>query len=155
MAIYYTDKSRPYGSATGPGHNRQILTAEAIVAVTTAMIDNGNDEVGLFWLPAGAVVVGATIAATDMDTNGSPTIAWDVGDDSDEDRIFAASNVAQAGTLSTDLARTGFLHKYATRTLIKAYVQAVAATGQAGTLYVTVRYFVDPEFSTTALTAST
>lgn len=155
MAIYYTDKSRSFGPSVGPGHNRQELIAEAIVEITTAMIDNTNDEVGLFWLPAGAVVTGATIAATDMDTNGTPTLAFDVGDDSDEDRIFAASTVGQTGTLSMAMARTGLLYKYTARTRIKAYVQAASATGAAGTLYVVVRYFVDPEYSTTALTATT
>ena len=155
MATYYTDKSRSFGPAAGPGHNRQELVAEAIVDIATAMIDNTNDEVGLFWLPAGAVVTGATISATDMDTNGSPTLAFDVGDASDEDRIFAASNVGQAGTLSTAMARTAHLYKYATRTRIFAYVQAAAATGAAGTLTVSVRYFVDAEYSTTSLVAST
>ena len=106
-------------------------------------------------MPAGAVVTGAVIAATDMDTNGTPTLAFDVGDDGDEDRIFAASTVGQAGTLSMAMARTGLLYKYAARTRIKAYVQAASATGAAGTLYVVVRYFVDPEYSTTALTATT
>lgn len=155
MAVYYTDKGRSFGAAVGPGHNRQRLTQEAIVAITTAMIDNTDDEVALFYLPAGAVVTGATISATDMDTNGTPTLAFDVGDADDEDRIFAASSVGQAGTLSSAIARTAHLHKYTTRTLIKAYVQAVSATGAAGTLKVSVDYFVDPEYSTTALTATT
>lgn len=155
MAVYYTDQSRSFATSVAAGLNRQELVKEAIVAITTAMIDNVDDEVGLFCLPAGAVVTGATIAATDMDTNASPTLAFDVGDSGDEDRIFAASTVGQAGTLSTAIARTGHLYKYTAKTLIKAYVQAVSATGAAGTLYVSVRYFIDPEFSTTALTATT
>lgn len=156
MATYYTDQSRTaYAPRIGGHGHRGVVSAVAIVAMTTAMIDNTNDEVGLFVLPKGAVIVSATIAATDMDTNGMPTLAFDVGDDSDEDRIFAASTVGQAGTLSTAMARTGYLYKYTADTLIKAYIQAVSATGAAGTLYVHVNYFVDPEFSTTALTAST
>ena len=156
MAVYYTDQSRTaYAPRVGGVGHRGLVSATAIVAMTTAMIDNTNDEVLLFFLPKGAVVVSATIAATDMDTNGAPTLAFDVGDDSDEDRIFAASAVGQAGTLSTAIARTGFLYKYTADTAIKVYVQAVSATGAAGTLYVSVDYFVDPEFSTTALTATT
>lgn len=155
MAIYYTDKSRTFGTRVGPGVHRQECIAEAIVEMTTAMIDNANDEVGLFRLPKGAVVTGVVAAATDMDTGGSPALAFDIGDDSDEDRLMAASTIGQAGTLSNSLARTGFLYKYTSDTLIKAYVQTAAATGAAGTLYVAVRYFVDPEYSTTALTAST
>lgn len=155
MAVYYTDKSRSFATAGGTGINGQEMVATAIVAMTTAMIDNVDDEVGLFYLPKGAIVVGGTISATDMDTNGTPTLAFDVGDSGDEDRIFAASTVGQAGTLSTAIARAGHLHKYTSDTLIKAYVQAVSATGAAGTLYVSVRYIIDPEYSTTALTATT
>lgn len=155
MATYYTDKSRSFGPRVGPGLNRQTVTVDAIVDMTTAMIDNANDEVGLFYLPKGAVIVSATIAGTDMDTGGSPALAIDVGDASDEDRIFAASTVGQAGTLSTAMARTAFLYKYTSDTLIKAFIQTAAATAAAGTLYVTVTYFVDPEYSTTALTAGT
>lgn len=155
MAVYYTDTSRSFGPRIGSYGHRTPVTAVAIVAMTTPMIDNANDEVGLFYLPKGAVVISATIGATDMDTNGTPALAIDVGDDSDEDRIFAASTVGQAGTWSGAMARTATLYKYTADTLIKAYVQTAAATGAAGTLYVSVTYFVDPEFSTTALTAST
>jgi hypothetical protein len=157
MAVYYTSlaPSNGTGKTIGSGWNQNIVTATAIVAMTTAMIDNANDDVGLFYLPAGAVVVRATVAATDMDTNGSPALAIDVGDSGDEDRLFAASTVGQTGTLSTAMARTGFLYKYTSRTEIRAYIQTAAATGAAGTLYVAVDYFVDPDFNTTALTAST
>lgn len=155
MATYYTQKSRGFGPRIGQGHARQEIVAEAIVEITTAMIDNVNDEVGLFYLPKGAVITGATISATDMDTNASPTLAFDVGDDSSESRIFAASQVGRAGTLSTAMERGAHLYKYTSATLVKAYVQAAAATGAAGTLYVSVRYFVDADYSTTALTAST
>ncbi len=156
MAVYYTDQSRTaYAPRVGGVGHRGLVSATAIVAMTTAMIDNANDEVLLFFLPKGAVVVSAVIAGTDMDTNGTPALAIDVGDDSDEDRIFAASTVGQAGTLSTAMARTAMLYKYTADTAIKAYIQTAAATGAAGTLYVTVNYFVDPEFSTTALTATT
>ena len=154
MAVYYTDKSRSFATAGGVGLNGQEQCAIAIVAMTTAMLDNADDEVGLFYLPKGAIVTGATISATDMDT-GAAALSIDVGDDDDEDRIFAAALVGQAATLSTALAVAGHLYKYTTRTLIKAYVKVAAATAAAGTLSVSVRYIVDPEFSTTALTATT
>lgn len=154
MTAFETSLSGLRGEVVGPGWGREVITQTAIVAMTTAMIDNANDDVGLFYLPAGAVVVGATIAATDMDTNGTPTLAIDVGDSADEDRIFAASTVGQAGTLSTAMARTGFLAKYTAKTQLRAYIQTAAATGAAGTLYVAVSYFVDPDFNTTALVAA-
>lgn len=155
MALFYTDKSRSFGTRVGPGVFRQECVAEAIVAMTTAMLDNADDEVGLFFLPKGAVVTGITVSATDMDTNVAPALVIDVGDAADEDRLAAALTVGQAGTLSQALATTGMLYKYTADTLIKAYIKTAAATAAAGTLSVVVWYFVDPEYSTTALTAST
>lgn len=155
MAIWYTDQGRTFGTRVGAGISRQVLEATAIVAMTTTMVDNADDEVSLFWLPKGAVVTGITAMATDMDTNGAPALVIDIGDDADEDRLMAASTIGQAGTLSTTMPTTGFLYKYTADTRIKAYIKTAAATAAAGTLYVSVKYFVDPEFSTTALTAST
>lgn len=154
MAVYETSLSRTTGAIVGPGWARQIVTQTAIVAMTTAMLDNANDDVGLFYVPAGAVIVSATISATDMDTGGSPALAIDVGDSADEDRIFAASTVGQAGTLSTAIARTGHLYKYTAQTQLRAYIQTAAATAAAGTLQVSVSYFVDPDFVSTALVAA-
>jgi len=174
MAVYETSKSKTSGISVSSGWNRQVITDVAIVAMTTAMLDSNTDDVGLLYVPAGAVIVGATLSATDMDT-GSPALAIDVGDASDEDRIFAASAVGhaidvgdasdedrifaasavgQAGTLSSAIATTGFLYKYTTSTQLRAYIQTAAATAAAGTLYFSVSYFVDPEFSTTALVAA-
>lgn len=149
MTIYTTAKSQSFGNIIGQGSARNLVTDIVSVAMTTAMIDNANDEVELLWLPKGAVVCDATISATDMDTGGSPALAIDVGDDSDEDRIFAASTVGQAGTLSKAIARTCHGYKYTATTKIKAYIQTAAATAAAGTLTFSVSYFVDPEFSAT------
>lgn len=149
MATYTTAKSQTYGTVIGQGGSRNIITDTVEVSMTTAMIDNTNDEVELLWVPKGAVLVSAMLSASDMDTNVSPTLAFDVGDDSDEDRIFAASTVGQAGTLSTAIARTAHAYKWTTATKIKAYVQAVSATGAAGTLKFTINYFVDENFSAT------
>jgi len=155
MAVYYTDQSRSFATRAGTIGHRGLTAAAPHAAPPTAMIDNANDEVGLFYLPKGAVVVGITAMSTDIDTNGSPAVVIDIGDDSDEDRLLAASTIGQAGTLSSAIAVTGFMYKYTADTLIKAYIKTASATGAAGTLSVTVLYFVDHEFSTTALTAST
>lgn len=149
MATYTTQRSQTYATVYGQGSSRNLVTDTVSVAITTAMIDNTNDEVELLWVPKGAVFDSAVLSATDMDTNGTPTLAFDVGDDSDEDRIFAASTVGQAGTLSTAWARTAHGYKWTAATKIKAYVQAVSATGAAGTLNFTIRYFVDENFSAT------
>lgn len=149
MAIYTTQRSQKFGTVYGVGQARQLITDTVTVSMTTAMIDNANDEVELLYVPAGAVFDSAVLSASDMDTNGSPALAIDVGDDSDEDRIFAASTVGQAGTVSTGWARTAHAYKWTSATKIKAYIQTASATGAAGTLTFTIRYFVDPGFSAT------
>lgn len=154
MAIWYTDQGRTFGTRIGQGIGRQRLTATAIVAMTTTMLDNADDEVSLFWLPKGAVVTGITAMGTDMDS-GAAALVFDIGDDGDEDRLMAATTIGQAGTLSNTLAVTGFLYKYTADTRIKCYTKVAAATAVAGTLTIAVDYFVDPEFSTTAIAAST
>jgi hypothetical protein len=147
MAIYTTAESQTYGTVAGQGSSRYVVSRTVSVAMTTAMIDNANDEVELFWVPKGAVFVSATLSATDMDTNGTPALAIDVGDDSDEDRIFAASTVGQAGTVSLTFARTAHAYKWTAATKIKAYIQTAAATAAAGTLTFTLNYFVDENFN--------
>lgn len=156
MAVYYTSKAPANGGGptTGNGWFRNLIVLEAQVAMTTAMTDNANDDVGLFYAPAGFVCIGGTISATDMDS--STGLAIDVGDSGDEDRFFAASAVAQAATLSGALAPAGHFYKYTSRTEIRAYIQtAVSGTPAAGTLKVALWGFIDPDYSTTALTAST
>lgn len=149
MPIFTTAKSQTYGTVLGQGISRALITDTVTVSLTTAMIDNANDEVELLWVPKGAVFDSAVLSATDMDSNGSPALAIDVGDDGDEDRIFAASTVGQAGTLSQAFARTAHAYKWTSATKIKAYIQTASATAVAGTLTFTIRYFVDENFSAT------
>ncbi len=152
MAAYETSLSGAKGVVVGPGWAREMVTATAIVAITTAMLDNANDDVGLFYVPAGAVITAITASATDMDS--ATGLLIDIGDSSDEDRLLAASTIGQAGTLSTALARTGHLYKYTSQTQIRAYINTAATTPVAGTLQVNVSYFVDPDFNSTALVAA-
>ena len=147
MAIYTTQKTQTYGTVVGQGGSRNLVFDGVAVAMTTAMIDNANDEVELLYVPAGAVITAVELRCTDVDTNGTPTIKWDVGDDSDEDRLMAALTVGQSAATSTTLEATGFLYKYASATKIKAYVNTAAATAAAGTLYFRIGYFIDPNFT--------
>lgn len=144
MASYETTKSAATGISLGQGWAGQSITDRVSLSLTTAMIDNTNDSIGLMYVPAGAIITSVTLSATDMDSNNSPTLAFDIGDSGDQDRLMAASTVGQAGTLSTAMARTGHNYQYTSRTQLRAYVQAAAATAVAGTLNFSVTYTVDP-----------
>lgn len=153
MSVLETSLSGPSGVVIGPGWARQKISAIAIVAYTTTMLDNANDDVGLFSLPAGAVVTAIRASATDMDS-GTPALLFDIGDSASEARLMSASTIGQAGTFSAALATTGHLYKYTAKTQIRAYINTAAATAVAGTLKVEVEYFVDENFNTTALVAA-
>lgn len=147
MATYTSTDTRAGGLVPGAGASRSIVTYAKSYAITTAMIDNTNDSIELCYVPAGAVIVGITLGATDMDTNGTPTLKFDVGDSGDQDRLIVATTIGQTGGTTTTLATTGIGYKYTTATKIVAYVNAVSATGAAGTLYFVLEYFVDPGFT--------
>ena len=151
MAIYTTSQSLPGGKTKGPGAATQEVVIPFIVAVSTAMIDNANDEVGLAWVPKGFMPTGIVFNTTDMDS--STGLLWDVGDDGDEDRLIAAFSGQAAGTSQT-VRDVGLLYKYTARTLIKAYVNTAATTGVAGTLKGVLKGIVDEDFDTTPLVAA-
>jgi len=156
MAVYYTSKapSNGGGPTIGVGWSRNIITLEAQVAMTTAMIDNANDDVGLFYAPTGFVVMGGSISATDMDTGG-PALLIDVGIAGTEELFFADSAVGGNATYSSALAPAGHFYKFTARTEVRAFISTAATTPAAGTLKVALWGFVDPDYNTTALTAST
>jgi hypothetical protein len=116
----------------------QVLCAKADVTCTAA--PSTSDTLEFFYLPAGAVVLHAVLESSDMDTNGSPTLTLNVGDSGDADRLFAASTVGQAGTVSNSAIATGNLASYSSKTLITGTANANAATGAAGTVSLTVLY---------------
>jgi hypothetical protein len=151
MAIVKTTQSDTFGPVPGVGIYRTPIALPFNVAVTTGMIDNANDEVGLLWVPKGFVVLGIAFDTTDMDS--STGLLWDVGDDGAENRLLAAFSGQSAGR-SVALPAGGLLYKYTAKTLIKAYVNTAASgTPAAGTIKGFVLGLVDEEFSTTALVA--
>ncbi len=89
-------------------------------------------------VPKGFRVMGACLEATDIDTNGSPTVTINVGDSGDADRLFAAATVGQTGTLSTAIATTGHFYTYTDDTLITGAIPTGPATGTTGTLYLSI-----------------
>ena len=115
----------------------------AFFTVSCTAAPSTSDTINFGYLPANARVLLAVLESTDMDTNGSPTLTLNVGDSGDADRLFAASTVGQAGTLSTALATTGAGYQYTSKTLITGVANANAATGAAGTLYLTIFYVVE------------
>jgi hypothetical protein len=113
--------------------------------ITTTAALTTADVLQFGYLPKYARVVDAILKASDLDTNGTPTIALNVGDAGDADRLFAASNVAQAGTIARMTATTGFGYRYDDETMITGAPSTNAATGAAGTIELFVSYVVEDD----------
>lgn len=152
MAVYETSKSAAYGISYGPGQARQLLCDTVIIALTTAMINNADDDVGLVWLPKGAIIEGMTVSISDVDDG--TAFVMDIGISGTEELLLANATTGQATGINVTMAQAGHLYKCTARTQLRMFVSTASGTPAAGTLKFSVRYFVDPEFSTTALTAA-
>lgn len=118
----------------GPqGFARTMKAFGRRVTMTATDVAVGN-IVKAFVVPAGFVATGIIAVATDMDTNGSPTLALSVGDAASGTRYLSSSNIGQAGTTTQTLASTGLLFAYTVDTEILITATTGAATAAAGTL---------------------
>lgn len=150
MAIIQSDfakgnKPTPYPSQAGVVvAQRFYMTVPANAAL--------NDILELGILPAGCRPVDATLDADDLDTNGSPLIALDVGIMSGKvgstdggrtcgSELLAASQIARTGG-SARLATAAAFRITATdeERSIGVKIQAAAATGAAGVIGLTLYY---------------
>lgn len=150
MTTYNTPLSTG-GKAIGSGWAREVVCATAIVALTTTNLGL-NNLINLFNVPKGAVIVDAKLGATDMDS--ATSLVFDVGDATTADLLITAVTTGQSAGLTAALAYTGHLYKYTAQTMLILKVHTAPGTPVAGTVTVSVMYFVDPEFVTTAMVAA-
>lgn len=126
-----------------PGHgfggNVKVSYGEAAFSGTITTADSAT----VCNLPVGAVVLGVTLEADDLDTNATPAITLNVGDAGSATRYFSASTVAQAGTSSSAVATTGLLWTVtAGNTAVRVAVANNAATSADGNVRVAVTYYL-------------
>jgi len=136
MATYtskqYTNSPKAFVGAT-PG-NTMTFYWEVSISANAANLD----AFVFGTVPKGFRLTGATLEATDIDTNGSPTVTINVGDAGDADRLFAASTVGQTGTADRAVAVAGQHYLYTDDTVITGAIPTGPATGTTGTLYLSV-----------------
>lgn len=127
----------------GQGFRRTMkcfgVTAVAILAADVAV----GKTTALFRVPAGFTALGIYAAASDMDTNGSPTLALSLGDSGSGVRLLSSSTIGQAGTTTSTLASTGAGYKFTVDTEIVMTATTGAATAAAGTLTALLWGFMD------------
>lgn len=128
-----------------PSHGDASSTKTQRFKVDTSAALTTSDRLEFGYLPKYARVVDAILLATDIDTHGTATIALNVGDAGDADRLFAASTVGQAGTAARMTAVTGFGHRYDDETLIVGVPSTGAATGAAGSVTLIISYVIEDD----------
>lgn len=138
-----TDPIGVHGEFKALNHMHPPLIA--VAALTTA------DVINVGYLPPNAVVTGFVIkAATQLDSNGSPTLALNAGVTGTAALFFAAiTTVGRAAGASAEtgsgLTAAGRLYKNTTgaKQLVTITPSTGAATGVAGTIEAAVTYFVE------------
>lgn len=113
--------------------------------VTTTAALTTSDAIQFGYLPIYARVVDAWVKTSDMDTNGTPTLAFNIGDAGDVDRLFSATTAGQAAGVTRMSVATGFGYRYDAETLITGAPSTNAATGVAGTIELAVFYVVEDD----------
>lgn len=128
-------------SGVGLG-GRTAHHARGQFALTAALA--AADTIQLFDLPPRARVLGGFIKSDDVDTNGTPTITYNVGTAATPALFFAASVAGQAGTVDRNLAVAGTDFVTTGKTRVLLTVAAGPATGTTtGTIVVVLNYTVE------------
>lgn len=123
------------GFGAGGGQLRcQTATITFPAVVTT------SDALQFFYLPVNAVVKGGWLKSADLDSGTTVTI--NIGDAGDVDRYFAASNIGQAGGVTTVMAATGYEFRTTARTLVTGALAAGPST-TAGDVTLCIFYTVE------------
>jgi len=133
------DYSQPQQGLLGGARNQKVYGRR--VNLAAADLATGA-VVAAFRVPAGFTVTGIIAVASDMDTNGSPTLALSVGDAASGTRYLSSSTIGQAGTTTQTLASTGLLFAYTADTDILVTATTGSATAAAGTLDLYLTGFV-------------
>jgi hypothetical protein len=117
-------------------HERGSFALTAALAI--------NDTIALFSLPPRARVTGGFIKSDDLDSNGSPTITYNVGITGTANLFWAASTAGQAGTVDRNMAATGMDYITTAKTPVFLTVLAGPATAVAtGNIVVVIEYMVE------------
>jgi hypothetical protein len=143
MATYQSQQVQDEMPIPSHGFGSSCYCQRFPVTITAALTT--SDVIQFGYVPKFARVVDAILVGTDMDTNGTPTLAFNVGDAGDADRLFSAAVTGQTAVATRMTATTGFGHRYDDETLITGAPSTNAATGAAGTLTLYLFYTIEDD----------
>ncbi len=106
------------------------------LTVATTNIDDVNDELRLLRFPDRCFLLALQVTATDMDTNGAPTLSFDVQIDNNtaEVDLIANSTIGRTGGSDELDINAGHILRDVSLNWLQIKVDAAAATGAAGTI---------------------
>lgn len=137
-----TTNADQYSTTTFAGAGKQLCVLDVTHEITTAELQLA-DKVRFGKVPKGAVYVGGYIAVDDLDSNGTPTLNLEVGDDDDADGLYDGTTVGQAAGVAAF--NGAYITNKTTITADKTIylnVTAAAATAAAGTVRIVLYYYV-------------
>lgn len=141
MATAYT-----HPNAQSPNARTQTSAGQPVIAHARFIFPVApvvGDTVKLTLVPKAARIWNAILRADKLDSNGTPTIAFNLGDSTSATRFFAASAIAQNGgvaELAVGNANKGA--QYAADDYLLLTITAAPATFQSGEINAFLEYYL-------------
>jgi hypothetical protein len=132
----FTTAAAGIATVEGLGYNVQCKP----VTLTLSANVVAADVVQILKVPKNCTVLWVQAIASDMDTNGAPTMSFKIGDGDDDDYYVAASLIGQTGGVVQSNVFTARPKTYANDDTIDITWITAAATFAAGTIDVNVYY---------------
>lgn len=151
MATTYATALYATNQPAGTGHGEYQIT-QHIHAITGSISTWAlNDIINIGYLPRNAIVASMVLkAASQLDSNGSPTLSFDMGVPGTPQLFKAAittvgRTAGASADIGTGLSASGYLYKNVTgaKQAIVCTVHAAAGTAVAGTLEIDVEFYVE------------
>lgn len=125
------------GSGVQPRAGNDITAVWESYTLASATL---NDTYTMCKIPAGATVLDVVFSSADVDSNGTPTVKFDVGDSGSATRFISATTVGQAGGVARMDQAGGHLKTYTADDTVIVKINTASATFQAGAIKVGVIY---------------
>lgn len=123
--------TQPQVGNQGFSRTKKVLGGPIALLTTDLAI---NRTVALMVVPKGFVLTSYNCIVPDMDSNGSPTLVFTLGDAASSNRIATVATTGQAGGTLSTLAAAGLNYEFTADTEIIWTTTTAAATAVAGTI---------------------
>lgn len=127
------------GAVENPKYIQSGVVTEIYSAAVTTSLALADTVTGPK-IPANCTLLNVILDSDDLDTNGSPTIKWDVGISGTAAKFISASTVSQAGGIATANVAGTVGYTPTSDTAVIAKVNTAAATAAAGTIRIAIVY---------------